>query len=116
MRTYELYSTGPGDVFSNGKRYQSGDWIFQVRASSIRAAYYFVANQIVQSRPGGPGIEYLSNAQGPPTRWPWKEALWLATNPLWHSARVVFLSKTLQKREAQTSAKSTPKAPSNTKQ
>jgi hypothetical protein len=60
MRKYELYCNQPrGKVKHFSRDYKTGMFIFEVRASSIKQAYYMCGNLIPSSGPGMPGITHI---------------------------------------------------------
>lgn len=59
LRVYELYRNGLG-LFSRSQGYRSGDEILQVRAKSIKQAYFFAGNDYRAAADGREGV--LSSA------------------------------------------------------
>jgi hypothetical protein len=55
-RTYTLFTTGSGFITNQTGHYRSSMWAVQVRAQSIRQAYFLLAHRIWANQPSSVGI------------------------------------------------------------
>jgi hypothetical protein len=84
MKTYRLFTTGPGGQITNRSLdYSKGGypWIVKVRAASVQKAYGFLSRQ-TEATSRGPGVISVDRSSGP-RQWPWdmKEAAVAAWRP-----------------------------------
>ena len=59
-RIYELYCNEYGKITNQVKNYRKSDFIIQVKAKSIKQAYFLVSKEIYYSEVTKTGITYIS--------------------------------------------------------
>ena len=74
IRTYELYYDG-ARVYRSTYAYHTGMWIMEVRAKSIKQAYFLAYNSVLWKGRGTTGIKFIDNSQGPDMGWPFHNAM-----------------------------------------
>jgi hypothetical protein len=76
MKTYELFTTGPGGEITNSVVTASRwppCWRATVKAESIRYAYSRLARQVESQEHGNAGVVSLDHNNGPSAAgWPWR--------------------------------------------
>lgn len=73
-RVYTVYTSCPGGRISTRTAdYHSGDWVVEVRATSIKQAYYLVGNRVFAKDTISLGIVGLGRNDRPDARCPWDD-------------------------------------------
>lgn len=79
LRKYQLFATGPGGRLSNQiskyLEWKPDVWVVEVKAKSIKQAYWVTANAVVAER-GKAGIVSVDRSSGPGGYFPWPDTLW----------------------------------------
>jgi hypothetical protein len=74
MKTYTLFTSGPGGRITNKSiDYSKGGypWMAKVRAKSVEDANRLLKRQIAATTPRGEGVVSLDISSGPSKNWPW---------------------------------------------